>query len=1491
MRYLGAAPGPKIAVAAAIILSLLSANIHAADPASARFAHLSRSEGLSQSFVYTIVQDHEGYLWFGTQEGLNRFDGYEFDVFAHDPNDPHSLSDESIRTMIRDRSDTLWIGTDAGGLTRFDRGTGRFRNYLHDPADPDSISDNRVRVVYEDRSGALWIGTDGSGLERFDRETGRFEHFPHDAARADSLVDPHVWDIIEDMTGTLWIATDAGLSRFDESTRSFTHYVHDPDDPTSITPGRLRVLFEDRRGTLWIGTESSGLLRFDRARNRFERFATDADDPTSLSADRVNAIFEDDAGVLWVGTIDGLNAWDPDTGGFERYHHDPADQYSLAHDSVLSIFQDRGGVIWIGTYDGLNKWNPATRAMLHYRNDAADPGSLSGNAVTAFAEHTDSRIWVGTFGAGLNLLDRSSDRFEMFAHDPNDDASISSDRVMALEVDSEGVLWAGTRGAGLNRHVEGSGIFERFRHDPDDLASLSADGITYILEDSGERLWIATFGGGLNRFDRTTGGFRHLRHDPDDPASLSSDRIMVLFEDSAGALWIGTYGAGLNRHDPQTGTIVHYRAEPDRPDGLNNDEIYMIQEDAAGDLWVGAKGAGLQRWRSEDRAAGNVSFQRFTELDGLPGSTIYSGFFDAAGYLWLSTERGLSRLDTETLEFRNFDQSHGLQGDEFNLAAGLQTADGFLFFGGMQGFNTFDPESLVGDRLPPQIVLTEFLSEGVSISPGQRVTLDHKQNVLSFRYAALDFAAPEKSRYQYRLDGLDQDWVDAGTQRQVTYTNLPAGDYRFRVATVNNDGIRSVVDAAQSFTKQPALWQTWWATLAYLMTAILLVVAIIREYARRTEQATKLQYAEELSVTQARLTEAQRIGGMGNWQWTASTGELWWSDEVFLLIDMQPGACDVSTELFMKHVHPDDLESVEAAIKSAFGREAPFDIDHRIVLPNGTIRTVHDRGEVTFDEHGEPLRMTGTVHDITDRKAAEDNIRHRAEFQALLADLSSALLRAQPDETTAVLGRDLERIGERFDLDTVSILWRSGDNDEFDSLSSWRRGKGDAPYWGGIPWIIGAQLDGEPVVVDGANPLPGDAGEFRKILERKRVTGFLAIPLLVDDTLQGSCVFTRMYRKHAWSGETVTGLRLVAEIIAGAVARSRAVTEIRDLKEQLETENLQLREEIKLASGFDEIIGEDRSLHRCLQAVEKVAPTDMPVLVLGETGTGKELIARAIHKLSPRSDGPMVSVNCPALPPNLIESELFGHEKGAFTGATTKRHGRFELAKGGTLFLDEIGELPLELQGKLLRVLQTGEFERVGGTRTLVADVRLVAATHRDLKAASHRGEFRPDLYFRISTFPISLPPLRNRNGDIALLAEHFVIKHARKLGKNIDAISSRMIRELESYGWPGNVRELEGIIERSLISAADNGVLDLPAPLHSISGFTRPKFELSVDVGTDLSTVERTYIVSILDHTGWKISGPEGAAAVLGMPSSTLRSKMKRFGISRNGDQTAADE
>ena len=266
----------------------------------------------------------------------------------------------------------------------------------------------------------------------------------------------------------------------------------------------------------------------------------------------------------------------------------------------------------------------------------------------------------------------------------------------------------------------------------------------------------------------------------------------------------------------------------------------------------------------------------------------------------------------------------------------------------------------------------------------------------------------------------------------------------------------------------------------------------------------------------------------------------------------------------------------------------------------------------------------------------------------------------------------------------------------------------------------------------------------------------------------------------------------------------------------------------------------------------------------------------------------MLSVNCPALPASLIESELFGHEKGAFTGAMSQRRGRFELADSGTLFLDEVGELPLELQGKLLRVLQTGEFQRLGGTETLHADVRLIAATNRDLPRAIERGEFREDLYYRINKFPITLPPLRERKGDIPLLAEHFVHKHAGRLGKKVDAISAWMIRELLAYSWPGNVRELENIVERALISAKDNSVLTLPGPLRLIASMHQSKTPVDPEDETDLSSMQRKHIVSVLEKTHWKISGSDGAASLLGIPSSTLRSKMKRLSIARQSSSDA---
>ncbi len=1476
-------------------LLLLTSLSSAAEPRSVRFEHLSRDKGLSQAYVYTIVQDDDGYMWFGTQEGLNRFDGYEFLVFAHDPADPRSISDESVRTMIKDRAGTLWIGTDAGGLSRLNKPANTFSNYLHDPANPDSLSDNRVRVIYEDSRNNLWVGTDGSGVDRFDRETGTFEHFAHNPFDASSLVGNQVWSILEDKTGALWVGTEAGLSRMDTDSGEFTHFRHDPNDATTLSDNETRFLFVDSAGTLWVGTAAGGLNRFDRDTGTFERFLHDPADASSISANRINSIYEDASGTLWIGTVEGLNAWIPETNGFDRYLHDPANRYSLAHDNVLSIYQDRGGVLWVGTYDGLSKWSQASLAMLHFRADSRGAGSLSEKMVTGFAEDPAGRVWVATFGGGINVLDTASGTFQTVINDPNDGNSLSSDYVMALHFDSEGMLWAGTRASGLNRLEPRGKRVTRFRHDADDPSSLGADGVTQVLEDRHGKLWVATFGGGISVFDRNTETFMRYRHNPDDPHSLSSDRVLVLLEDADGMIWAGTYGAGLNCFDERTGQFTRFRADPARPDSLASDEISMLQQDANGDLWIGAKGVGLNRWLETERKNGVESFQLFTELDGLPAATIYSGLIDDEGFLWMSTSRGLTRLDPATMQFRNFDTSHGLQGDEFNLSAGLRASDGRLYFGGMNGFNAFDPEIVNGGRRAPQVAITGFqvLNSGYhsteTIPPEGNVTLKHDQDPIGFEYAALDFAAPEKSHYQYLLEGIDKEWINAGDKRQVTYSNLLAGNYTFRVRARNNDGIWSEQDATFDFRVLAAPWRSAWAVAAYVLTFGLLAVFAMRLNDNRIRLAAQRKHAAELETIQARLTEAQRIAHLGNWEWDIENDRLWWSDEIYRLFGLDRDTFEPSYEGFLAHVHHEDREAVRSAVDHALRNIEPYPIDHRVVRADGSEIVVHVRAEVTFDDEGRPVRMVGTVHEITERKQAEDDIRRNAEAQALLAEVSTRMMQAQPRNIDEQLDHCLDLIGRHYDIESISVRWFAESRDFMQSYHRWDvevpRNRQDTILAEDAPWIAGQLEEGKPIVIHDVDVMPAVASRDQAMLRRRGTRSLLVWPLMVDGVLEGGSTFSMWRRLRHWDERTIRELRILAEKVAGAIARSRAFAEIENLKNQLEEENLQLREEVRLAHGFDEIVGEDSALQRCLRAVEKVAPTDVAVLLLGETGTGKELFARAIHKISARSNGPMVSVNCPALPANLIESELFGHEKGAFTGAETARRGRFEMAERGTLFLDEIGELPLELQAKLLRVLQTGEFERLGGTKTLHANVRLIAATNRNLQHSIERGEFRSDLYYRISSFPISLPALRERKGDIPLLAEHFVHKHNERLGKQVEAISAKMIKDLVNYPWPGNVRELESIIERALISSNGTTVLDLPGELRKITTPPAQDPGVSTENGADLVSVERSYIVNVLDQTNWKISGKDGAAAVLGMPSSTLRSKMKKLGIERKKD------
>jgi len=430
-----------------------------------------------------------------------------------------------------------------------------------------------------------------------------------------------------------------------------------------------------------------------------------------------------------------------------------------------------------------------------------------------------------------------------------------------------------------------------------------------------------------------------------------------------------------------------------------------------------------------------------------------------------------------------------------------------------------------------------------------------------------------------------------------------------------------------------------------------------------------------------------------------------------------------------------------------------------------------------------------------------------------------------------------------------------------------------------MPWYLEQLIQGKPVVFNRLEELPPEAEKERKVCLVKSMKSILSIPMVGGGKTLGSCVLVATRAERIWPEELVQRFRLVTEVFVNAMERKQMEEQLRDnlhvigdLKQRLENENIYLQEEIKLLGEHTEIVGQSQAIKAILSQAEQVARTDSTVLILGETGTGKELLARAIHSMSSRKSRPMITVNCASLPPTLIESELFGREKGAYTGALTRMVGRFEIADGSTLFLDEIGELPLELQSKLLRVLEEGNFERLGSNKTLHADVRILAATNRDIAQDVEEGKFRKDLYYRLNVFPISIPPLRERPEDIPLLVWAFIREFEKKVGKRIDSIQRKSMEALQHYSWPGNVRELRNVIEHGMIvSAGRTLAVSVPKPVSSETP------ETSI-----LENIERSHLLSVLKKTNWRIAGEGGAAEILGLKRTTLQSLMKRLGIKR---------
>ena len=751
-------------------------------------------------------------MWFGTWDGLNRYNGYSFTAYRHEPENPHSLSDNTIQSIHEDRSGVLWIGTSDGGLNRFDRDSGQFASYQHDPDDPDSLSNDDVRAIYEDRSGNLWIGTHGGGLDRFDRENERFIHYRHVPDDHRSLSNDHVAAIYEDGSGVLWIGTrGGGLDRFERESEQFTHYRNDFCDPRSLSSDDVVSIYEDRSGVLWIGTWGGGLNEFDRENELFIRYLNDPADPHSLGNNAVTSISEDQSGTLWIGYYTGgLNEFDREHELFIHYRNDPNDPHSLSSDNVRSVYADRSGVLWVGTNGaGLNRY-AWEKGFVRYQRDPDDPDSLNASDVFPVCQDREGILWVGTYGGGLNRFDRQNEQFTHYCHDPGDPGSLGSDVVWSIFEDRAGELWLGTSGGGLDRFDRDTEQFVHYRHDPSDPGSLSHNSIFAIHEDRSGVLWIGTLGGGLNRLDRETGRFVRYQHDPGDPHSLSDDDVRSIHEDRAGALWIGTKD-GLNRLDRDTGQFTRFRNDPDEPDSLGDNFVLSIHEDRSGTLWIGTDGGGLDRFDPETE-----TFAHYRETEGLPNNVVYGILEDDQGFLWLSTNKGLSRFDPRTETCKNYDARDGLQSNEFNEGSYYRNGEGEMFFGGINGLTAFHPHDIQDNAYAPPIVLTALTQGGQELDPGAaiesvtEVTFRWPKNSFEFEFAALNYVQPEENQYAYMLEGFDTGWNHIGTRRFGRYTNLPGGTYTLRMKGSNSDGLWNEAGASMQVTIVPPFWATWW---------------------------------------------------------------------------------------------------------------------------------------------------------------------------------------------------------------------------------------------------------------------------------------------------------------------------------------------------------------------------------------------------------------------------------------------------------------------------------------------------------------------------------------------------------------------------------------------------------------------------------------------------------------------------------------------------------
>jgi signal transduction histidine kinase/ligand-binding sensor domain-containing protein/DNA-binding response OmpR family regulator len=816
-----------------------------------KFKHISLEQGLSNSTIETIYQDKRGFIWIGTRDGLNRFDGYQMVVYRFDPHDSSSISDNYIRCIYEDRNRQLWVGT-INGLNRFDPEKNNFIRYKHVPGNNKSLSNNLVTCIYQDQAARLWVGTFGGGINLFLPENESFVYFQHDSTRIKSLSDDHVNYIYEDSRGNCWVATEDGLNLFNRESRVFRCYRNAPGFARDLRNNRITVIKEDRLGDLLLGTAENGLIIFNEKERIFTQYFHREKDPSSLASNLVRSLLVDKNGAIWIGSVNGgLDFFHAATGRFYHYQNEPDNVFSLSQRTVSALFEDNQQNLWVGTHrGGLNLYMPNIEKFTLYRQE---PGanSLSYNDVKAFCEDSHGRIWIGTDGGGLNLFDQETNLFQHFRYDPFDAKTLGSNEVLDIMEDSRQHLWVGTWGGGLSLFDPADNSFHRYLNDPANKNSISSNYIQKIFEDRELNLWVATYYGGLNYFNPKTKQFTRILEDNGRRTRLLGNNIVSINQDRGGNIWIGTDDGGLNCLHSSTHQFSHYFDKEEKiPD------LRVLFVDSRGRLWVGQTGLYLYD-------AGHDSFSLYTDKAGLSTEFIKGMAEDDQGNFWISTSNGLTEFNPETLAFKKYNTADGLQGMEFEANAYLKTRNGEMFFGGLNGFNAFYPENIRINTFVPPVYITDFQVFNKRVVPGEKgspldkdisetrqITLSYRQSTFSFGFAALNYTALENNQYAYRLDAIDHDWNYVGYERRASYTNLGTGRYVFRVKASNNDGVWNEQGPSIIITITPPFWETWWFRILVLLVLLSAVLRIYRFNRKMERRKLDQQKKEEMHQEQ-----------------------------------------------------------------------------------------------------------------------------------------------------------------------------------------------------------------------------------------------------------------------------------------------------------------------------------------------------------------------------------------------------------------------------------------------------------------------------------------------------------------------------------------------------------------------------------------------------------------------------------------------------------------